>query len=205
MTVDVANCEKYLTPYLCSKCQPGYEISETTGTGGLIIKTCTSLDLPKCDEKALEEITVEGTKSSVKVCKRCEKNYFFNSTTRECVAVTKSIENCEYYNPDQTCSFCAEKYLLTNDDTKCQVKLENYYFGDQNCSLAAIKTTPICTACKTGFYLALDNKCKPCSSQGINSVPNNCAICSPRSPNQCLMCVIGYNMDIQGNCVLSVE
>ena len=177
--------------------------AETVGDNQ--VTSCSEIDLPQCLIKDLVEVKSESSSSFVKVCKKCNKNYFFNEETRACESVSneKLIENCEYYSPDKTCLYCKEKFLLSNDNTSCQIKLQNYYHGDQNCSLGVIQNLPICDACKPGFYLDVDNVCKPCASQGINSVPNNCAICSPRSPNKCLMCMEGYDMDKKGFCELT--
>lgn len=192
-------------PYTCQTCPKGFQKDAPVDSLGISVTSCSEIVLANCEEKSLVEVQGDSSSTFVKVCDKCEKNFYFKEDTRTCESIVNPIENCEYYSPDKTCKFCKEKFLLSNDNTACQLKLQNYYHGDQNCSLGVIQNLPICDACKSGFYLDLNNKCRPCSSHGINSVPNNCAICSPRSPNQCLMCNPGYDMNTEGFCQLATE
>ena len=202
VTITASNCAVLQDPYTCRTCPKGYQMDAPVNNGSNIVTSCSEIDLQHCQIKNLVEVNGDSASTLVKVCEKCDIGYYFKEDTRICELIPNAIENCEYYAPDQTCMFCKEKYLLSNDNTACQIKLQNYYHGDQNCSLGVIQNTPICDACKPGFYLDIDNNCKPCASQGINSVPNNCAICSPRSPNKCLMCMEGYDMNKEGFCQL---
>lgn len=198
----VSDCEEFISPHICSKCKPGFDFTTLTGAGGLEIKSCLEIDIVGCLDKEMEAVTTDDGVVSMKKCNLCSSNKYFDEETRSCATVTDLIENCEFYNNDKTCKFCHSGYLLTNNNTSCNLKLEKYYFGDKHCSIASIEKSPSCSACKTGYFLDINNVCKPCSSQGINSEPRNCSVCSPKSPNKCLMCKVGYNMDIEGNCVL---
>ena len=205
ISIEAQNCAVLHDPFTCRSCPTGYQMDAPLVIGSNLVTSCSEISLDHCEVKDLEQVTQNSTTVTLKVCRQCEKNRFFNSETRTCDQVLDLIENCEYYQDDKTCKFCKKKFLLSNDNTTCQIKLDNYYHGDQNCALGVIQNIPICDACKKGFYLDLDNVCKPCASQGINSVPNNCAICSPRSPNKCLMCAEGYDMNKDGFCQLAVS
>ena len=149
----------------------------------------------------METITVEEVEIEREICLRCRQDYYFDETSRICSVVSKPIENCEFYRPDQSCLFCKSKYLLSNKNLSCQVNLENFFFGDRHCLKAAVVSDPVCQACKSGFFLDHSNVCRPCVSQGLNSNPSNCALCSPKSANQCLVCLVGFFMDEAGVCV----
>lgn len=203
ISIQASHCEVLHDPFTCRTCPKGFKMDDPVTIGGNVVTSCVEIDLPKCEIKSLVEIKGDSGSTMVKVCEKCEKDHYFKEDTRTCESIQTPIENCEYYASDKTCMFCKEKFLLSNDNTSCQIKMQNYYHGDQNCALGVIQTDPICNACKPGFYLDIDNVCKPCASQGINSVPHNCAICSPRSPDKCLMCMEGYDMNKQGSCQLA--
>ncbi len=53
----------------------------------------------------------KNSKGCRKVCKRCEDGYYLDSNG-QCQVIT--IENCQYANPDGSCSMCKSGYVIVN-------------------------------------------------------------------------------------------
>ena len=74
----------------------------------------------------------------------------------QCVAVEngKLIENCVYYNDDQSCRECDSSHVLSVDSKKCS--LLNY---PSNCVAHVEVSNPFCIKCNVGHSLNPSYEC----------------------------------------------
>ena len=114
-----------------------------------------------------------------------------------CVETKNRIKNCLFYESENECRFCEEKYFLTINRKNC-VFATNLDL-DENCANFEREEEPFCSICAFGFFFE-NGACKECVLQ------KGCATCDPFERERCLLCESGFFMD-EGLCreVLVVE
>lgn len=106
----LSNCQLYSAANICVQCAQPFAL---TGTG------CQAFTLANVPCDAVTEPS----------CLVCKLGMYFDAATKLCTAVATAIENCDYYNPDQTCARCKP----------------TFYFDPFSKTCKAMPTTTACT------------------------------------------------------------
>ena len=120
VTTVVVNCLTYSSAILCSKCSPGYVLSN---------------DMTKCDSDIFQmfgDSHCDDTESSnTAKCSICQPNYKF--VNGACTPVSTNTKLCAIYNPYNSteCLVCTPKIAYMNNSTQC-VSLEVVIYVPSN-------------------------------------------------------------------------
>lgn len=144
--------------YGCSKCQPGYELSEDVNGSG-ICQAKTSSTIANCDWATVDV-------NANHVCYQCANGYYLNTSTGLCALLPTgfvSIPYCKTYfttvavpaPTDIKCQACVSKYTLNTTSNTCTIGC----VLDQcnSCYTSGIAGTPIrCFECKNDKIAVYD-------------------------------------------------
>ncbi len=209
--VFIPNCELFLDESTCAVCQKGYLIEnglcvpsiledcksynnasscDTCFHGWGLMKAgdnwhCVPIHLDNCER---------WTKTYPFVCTRCTPWHFISSKG-QCLQVRREITGCLYYSSESTCSQCQKHSALSVDGKYC-VGMETIQTQiDNGCEASSISSEPECTRCELGYYL-FNKRCIKCD------VEENCLVCNPDFPGECLVCKSGFYQNASKHCGL---
>lgn len=172
-----ANCSLNLNSTACAACLPGFGFAVTGN-----ITNCA----PFTDFNCLNSTTVAPF-----TCNQCANKYFADSAGI-CTSVSILVTNCISYQDDGVCAICSSNSILSIDKKICLTDTYSLFFTDPNCAQNVLMSTPICVACRFGYYFNVNRTCVTCG--------NNCAVCDSLNIANCLICMSGYYMDYSGVC-----
>ena len=151
-----------------------------TQTDGVI--SCEMIDISNCEIVFSNE------------CHLC-KNDFYLKNISTCLKADPLKKGCIGYSKPGMCSRCIDGYLLDPLKGSCVLASNYAEHLPDFCEIAEIENEGECEECKIGFFL-LGNLCVSC-----HSISENCLVCDPVFPTECIICMSGYFQNVFGNCV----
>ena len=118
-------------------------------------------------------------------CLECDKKYYYNKKTKECLLAEGNFENCKF-GSGTVCERCKDDFYLDLKDNICKSNKEQdpFYkcaFSDYN--------GEVCRQCIDNYYLGYwDDKCTP--MEGCDRSENE---------NKCLECDSYYALNLKDN------
>jgi hypothetical protein len=175
------NCAVAHDEVTCLNCHPGWGFSME----GFFIH-CTEVQLFECEKH---------TEWEPFKCLQCVPG-FYPSKAGECETVTQPIEGCEYYRDEHTCSGCRADYALSADLQSCLDGESIKRHLDPNCARSVALERPVCVRCAPAAFL-FQGRCLKCAD-----FVDNCLVCNPTYPSECLICSRGHYQTETGDCKL---
>lgn len=210
------NCNRCFGKDKCVSCAEGFYPSDKRINDNKVLEvTCSPCNEPHC---VYCNVKSDQANNTYTACNYCEPKY--TVVNGKCEACP---ENCKYCKPEtMECTFCENGYFLNKNTNiceavpipncysmsgdKCMMCEAHFYLEDGACALCAKKqanctycTTKaenfLCLSCKSGYYKAKDDSCKPCPDRCVHCSEEKCFSCEHKyfynaDARECQLCEI---------------